>query len=369
MELMGIKSEHVYNDYKRHKLKAPSELVPSDAKGAYIRNIRLRTPQVDHLFEPAELNYFQTSEYSTKIIKEIKKEVKRVLHAIFYVDTKYSLQYSCHHINMAKKFGKVSTHELRFKFWWFFFSRFIFKSEFNSISKELFYSQYIIRINAFDSDNVDSFCFNSFFEFLERYIFRYSDDPINTVFQPVYNHIKNVPYLYHKEKRPLPTTLRDLWTFPADFVFHHGEDCIKLAKKKVRYLDFKHKNKRRYNDIAHLLYLNDLEKALTIRSFKKFVNREILRGRFDIFFSSNAVDTSFVLQNVTYREMKQILAHYDISSSLQKTLASDDLLLLSEPLFRLRRGSAHQCDTSTFLETLKAVNSEKISTKILALLE
>lgn len=370
--LLGLEeTKGVYNDYKRNKIKAPSELVPTDAKGAYIRNIRLRTPHVDHLFEPTEFNYYQIFEHSNKIIEEIKKEVKRILHAVFYADIRFNFQYSKHHFEMTieGEDEKLSDLELRFDFWLSFFENFVLKSEYNSKAKELSNYQRFLSIDSFEPDKVDKFCFNTFFDFFEQFIFRYSDGPINWVFQPVYNHIKNKPYLYHKEKRPIPTSLRDLWSFPADFVFHYGEDCIKLARKKLRYPDFKHKDERRYSDVARLIYLFDLEKALTIRSYNKLVNRQILRGRFDIFFSSNAVDTSYILQNVTYRELKQILGHYDISSSLKDTLGSSDLLLLSHPLFRLRRGTTHQCDTDTFLEVLKVTSREKISSKILALLD
>lgn len=369
MELMGIKSEHVYNDYKRHKIKAPSELVPSDAKGAYIRNIRLRTPQVDHLFEPTEYNYRQISENSSKIIEEIKKEVYRIIYTVFNCEKIFNFQYSKHHFDIDIDGEETPFHQLRYDFWLRFFENFVWRNNNKSPSFLLSDFQGFGFFDEFEPDNLKKFCFNTFLYFFHKFISIYRVKDPYSVFLPVYYHISNKQYLYSKVKLSIPIHQRDLWLSPSDYVFYYSEDCIKLAKRKLLFSNFKHKNDRHYSDIGRLMYLFDLEKQLTIRSYKKYVNRQIVRGRFDIFFSSNAVDTSYILQNVTYLELKQILGHYDISSSLKDTLGSSDLLLLSHPLFRLRRGTTHQCDTDTFLEALKATSRENISLRIIALLD
>jgi hypothetical protein len=371
IELLGLESEHVYNDYTRHKIRAKSELVPSDSKGDYIRNIRLRTPLVDSLFDPTTSKRNELNALSKQIIKEIKQEVFRVAETVYRCDTSFKTKYSKHRFEIPSngELNEVSQLQLRYDFWLSFFENFIYHSKNKSIGNELGGYLNFLSVDIFDPISMGNFCFNTFFDFYEGFIFRYRPSDSSSVFQPIHYHIQEKQYYNHKNKYPIPESHGDLWISPADLVFKYSDDCLKLAKKKILHPNFSQKDEERYSDVVRLIYLYELEKELTKRSFNKFLTRQIILGRFDIYFSSNAVNTSYTLQDVTYRELKNILAQYDISSSLQETLDSSDLLLLSEPLFRLRKGTIQQCDTDSFMEALKQRNRFKIEKKVLSLLE
>jgi hypothetical protein len=371
IELLELESEHVYNDYTRHKIRAKSELVPSDSKGDYIRNIRLRTPIIDTLFDPTTTKRNELSALSKQIIKEIKQEVFRVAETVYQCDTRIKFEFSKHHIESNEYSFCVYSErpQIRFDFWMKFFSRFIFHESNKSIAKSIDSYVKYSDPHSYEPSVVGQFCFNTFLDFFERFLIKYQSLNPSFLFQPIHYHIKDKQFFKYDQKFQIPKSYKELWEAPADYVHHYLEDCLQLARKKMRHNEYSQRDEERYNDVVRLGYLFELEKELTKRSFNKFLTRQIILGRFDIYFSSNAVNTSYTLQDVTYRELKNILAQYDISSSLQETLDSSDLLLLSEPLFRLRKGTIQQCDTDSFMEALKHRNRFKIEKKVLSLLE